>query len=46
MAFIIKRAYIDAQIEIAGGKNDLNTVKSLVLGKKSLQTQYITLTNG
>jgi DNA primase len=46
MASIIKRAYIDAQIELHGSKNDLNTVKSLVLSKKNLEKQYITLTNG
>jgi DNA primase len=46
MASLIKRAYIDAQIEINGEKNDLNAVKTLVLSKKSLQNRYITLSNG
>ncbi|MCL2602877.1 MAG: DNA primase [Defluviitaleaceae bacterium] len=46
MAVIIKRAYIDAQIESFGLKNDLNAVNSLVLSKKNLQSQYITLSNG
>ncbi|MCL2202715.1 MAG: DNA primase [Defluviitaleaceae bacterium] len=46
MASIIKIAYINSQIEQLGGKNDLNAVKSLALRKKSLQNQYITLSNG
>ncbi|MCL2189526.1 MAG: DNA primase [Defluviitaleaceae bacterium] len=46
MASLIKRAYIDAQIEHFGAKNDLQTVQTLMLRKKSLHTQYITLTNG
>ncbi|MCL2499650.1 MAG: DNA primase [Defluviitaleaceae bacterium] len=46
MAVIIKRAFIDTQIELCGSKNDLNAVNSLVLSKKNLQSQYITLSNG
>jgi DNA primase len=46
MAEIIKRAYIDTQIEHFGEKNDMNAVNSLVLSKKDLKSKYITLSNG
>jgi hypothetical protein len=46
MIDLIKRRNIDAQIELSGSKNDLNTVNTLLLSKKNLQTRYITLSNG
>jgi DNA primase len=46
MAFLVKRAYIDTQIDFYGTQNDMNAVNSLHISKKTLQNQYISLTSG
>ena len=46
MVLLIKRAYIDSQIDHFGAQNDLETVNNLLNHKKTLQNQYITLPNG